>query len=585
VTYRVGRLILAARPLLALLALPLVLLAFNDAWSWDSTAFYDNHVYVGFFRHYVEFNYPYVENYKSSRLPFLYPGILLYRLLPPEAAHHALFLLFLVGEAAMLFLWARRRVGPYGAFAVAAAQAAFTYGHTGPSYHNGAASTYFVASLLLLDAPSRRASWRRALTAGAAFAAAVATDSIVAGLAPVFALYALAAVPRPRRPLAIFQNALAALAGAVLAFAAFGAVNAALGGPVLFFMEQVRATMNVVHKRSLSRVPLAEFLHVWRFGWLTLPAFAAVASFAMLVVQALRRRFDQGALAALAFFAAMAVAIAMHARGLGMLEYPHLFHPFFAPTFLVLAAILRPRVLSPTATRAALSPRFVLVAVFALIVPLSLLGATWSRLLLDLGRRSPQWANGSLLAFAVLAVAIVAGFVARRSPKAVALVAVAAFGLVNALNAPASQPAYTYDARSRCSFRRDFFSALIEADPLFSAFDPTNHARYLVGPVGFDEPQFDGRGWCARLPVGTVWRDIILSHYFYTTVQFTNGAFIPGPLRKVVVAAGDASQIEAALRQFRAKHPANLVYTEAFSKRITRPTFSVLVRGYDVSAP
>ena len=71
--------------------LPFLLWAANDTWLWDSTAFFDTNVYVGYFRHYPEFTTPFTEIYKSSRLPFLLPGVVLYRALSPAAAHHALF--------------------------------------------------------------------------------------------------------------------------------------------------------------------------------------------------------------------------------------------------------------------------------------------------------------------------------------------------------------------------------------------------------------------------------------------------------------------------------------------------------------
>jgi hypothetical protein len=232
-----------AWPFLVLAALPLVFLASNDEWIWDSTSYFDNHVYVGFFRHYLEFNYPFIENYKSSRLPFLFPGVLLYRLLPDGIAHHLLFLLFLVGEGFLLFAWARRRFGQHAAFVAAAAQVVFTYSHAGPSYHNQACSTYLVAALLILDSPSHVRSSVRAMLAGGVFAAAVTTNSIVAGLTPLFGLYALMAIPRPWTLTAVARNALSSLVGAVLSIAILGLINVAIGGPFLFFIEQVNASL------------------------------------------------------------------------------------------------------------------------------------------------------------------------------------------------------------------------------------------------------------------------------------------------------------------------------------------------------
>jgi hypothetical protein len=59
---------------------------------------------------------------------------------------------------------------------------------------------------------------------------------------------------------------------------------------------------------------------------------------------------------------------------------------------------------------------------------------------------------------------------------------------------------------------------------------------------------------------------------------------MPGPLTKVVLSAPDAKRADALLTQVRTGAP-DLRYVESLSLPITRPTFSLLVRGYDVSPP
>ena len=93
------------------IALPLILLAANGSWLWDSPRYYDTNVYIGFFKHYLEFKLPYIANYKSSRLPFVLPGVLLYRLLPGAVAHHLLHLGFLTAEGLAVYSMVLRRFG------------------------------------------------------------------------------------------------------------------------------------------------------------------------------------------------------------------------------------------------------------------------------------------------------------------------------------------------------------------------------------------------------------------------------------------------------------------------------------------
>lgn len=570
-------------PFLVLAALPLVLLAMNDQWIWDSTAFFDNHVYVGFFRHYLEFNYPFVENYKSSRLPFLFPGVLLYRFFSADFAHHALFLFFLIGEGFLLYSWARRRFGEHAAFVTAAAQLVFAYSHTGPSYHTPAASAYLVAALYLLDSPARMRSWVRAMLAGGVFAAAVTTNTLVAGLTPVFGIYALMAIPRPWSLGAIIKNALASLLGAILAITLLGLINRALGGPLLFFMEQLKASMSYANTRAPHAFKWSELLPARGYLWLVFPFFMTAVSMGILAVRIRIRRLDQAAVAAAGLLISMCVATALHFRGLGLLEHQHLFQPFFVPVFFALAAALA--AVGPGikfGVRSPLGAFFLIASAIVVIAPLSLLGGSFSRAIMWVGQRYTVADCGPILALIVLVVAAVVIVFQRRSTPRLAFVALLAFGIFNPLNAPKSQPAYLYDVREQCSFRGDFFSALVEADPIFSTFDPNNQAHWSTPGVRFDQPRYDGRGWCRQLPIDTVARDIPLTHYFFTTAQFTNGFKMP-PLRKLVITGTTREQVAAQLQSFRRRRSPNLQIAENFAVVIRRRTFSVYIHGYDIS--
>src|SRR3954463_1494980 len=142
------------RGLLVLLAaLPLLLLAANRSWIWDNPSFEDWSIYVGFFRHYLEFKWPFIANYKSSRLPWVLPGLALYRWLPVVLAHHLLYFSFLTAETTLIYALLKRRFGQNAAFVVAAAVATSTFSHRVPAYHIQAASTYLVAALALLELP------------------------------------------------------------------------------------------------------------------------------------------------------------------------------------------------------------------------------------------------------------------------------------------------------------------------------------------------------------------------------------------------------------------------------------------------
>jgi hypothetical protein len=197
----------------------------------------------------------------------------------------------------------------------------------------------------------------------------------------------------------------------------------------------------------------------------------------------------------------------------------------------------------------------------------------------------PEWAayaNGTLIAFAVVLVAVPLALWWRQSPVAVSGIALGAFGLVNALSAPATQPAYLYDVRERCTFRRDFFSALLEGDEVLETFDAKNQSYWAHTPVQFDRQRYDGKGWCTLLPMETVSRAILLPRYFLTSIQFENGGVMPFPMKKLVIAAPTAAQAEQLAADHRAASP-NLRFTLKLDHTISRPTLSVVLRGYDVT--
>ena len=157
-----------------------------------------------------------------------------------------------------------------------------------------------------------------------------------------------------------------------------------------------------------------------------------------------------------------------------------------------------------------------------------------------------------------------------------------ALGIMNPLCPEKGQPANLYDYRTRCSFRQDTFSAMIEADRVFGEFDPSNQA-YWAYPVPYgDEPGYNGRDWCTSPPVATVARTVRLTRYFFTTKQFINGFVMHHPLERVSLSAVDEGQANGLLSEFKASHPGPFEYTKVMSHSITRPTFSVVIQGYDV---
>jgi hypothetical protein len=578
-------------PLVFITALPVILLLVNDAWSWDSTRAFDNHVYVGFFKHHLEFTYPFTENYKSSRLPFILPGVFLYRYLPDELAHQALLLLFLCGQAFFTFLWTRRHFGPHAAFTIAAAQVVFTNSHHDPSYHNLAASTYLTAALFLLDAPQRWPFWARFIAAGAAFSCAVFTNSITAALSPFFAFYVAYAIPRPWRWFSAPLSGVSLVCGCGLAVVVLGGINALLGGPFLFFMELVYASLNVVNAKvaTLSNAGMSQFNEPWNYPLLLLPTLALISALFVLCTRLLRARFDIGALVSLSFITTAAIAITMQARyanlNHGIFEHTHLFSVFMVPTWIMLGATLRCGFAGRSEIeQSKLGLGYMLLVSILCSVPLAAFGMDFSLHQLRLEGRGSIYASGFIYALRLFLIVGGSCFLLRSSPRVGGALAAFALGVINPLCPEKGQLAHLYDYRSRCSFRQDNFSALIEADRVFGDFDPTNRAHW-THPVPYGEdPVFHEGSWCTYLPIATVARSARLTRYFFTTAQFTKGFVLNHPLQKLSLTALNDDHATGLLRDFKASHPGPFEYAKVMTHTITRPTFSIVLHGYEVTS-
>ena len=562
-------------------ALPLVLLAANSSWIWDNPDFNDTSVYVGFFRRYLEFKLPYAANYKSSRLPWVLPGVALYRWLPAAVAHHVLYLTFLVGEGVLLYLFARRRFGVHVAFLVAAAAVTSTYAHERPSYHDQAAGTYLVAALVLLERPARWPVLLRLALAGGIFALDVTTDTVAAAFGPMFLLFAAAAVGRKAKVERWVASGGALLGGAAGALILVGALNAALGGPFLFFMDQVQYSRAVAHAKVLSYTPLSEILGALpAYPMLILPALGAAGAALLLIVQAARRRFDAAALPALGLLLSLGVAVLMQILGLGALEHQVLFQPFHVPVYLALGGMVGG--LRQVAPVRAL---FLVLVAALFIAPLALFGARISLLL----QAHPPTAQSAGLGFHLALIS--AGLVTvarvvwrRRAAPRVVLVGLG-LGIINAFCTSASQPPYMYQAGTPCLFRQETFEALLEVDDALDAWDPDHVAQFVSDSAPLVAPVWNGWSWCETLPLGLVSNAVLLPRYFYTSAELASGRVEPRSPKKIAFAAMTPEGLNEIVALLAKTLRPGQHFEATVNRTFIHRTFVLFVLGLDVVSP
>jgi hypothetical protein len=156
---------------------------------------------------------------------------------------------------------------------------------------------------------------------------------------------------------------------------------------------------------------------------------------------------------------------------------------------------------------------------------------------------------------------------------------------MNAITPDPSQPAYLYQLGDRCPFRRQTFDALLAADDAISEFDSQNEARWLYGALSSNETAFDGRGWCTLVPVDAASRDLLLTHYFYTTAENVHGYHPPPRPAKLVVVARDATRVDPLVAGFLREQPPATTVSLHFERTFLISGSAVVLRGYDVARP
>jgi hypothetical protein len=293
-----------------------------------------------------------------------------------------------------------------------------------------------------------------------------------------------------------------------------------------------------------------------------------------------RRPLDWADLEVFGYLISFGGAVLMEARGLGVLEYEGLIHPFRVPMYLALAAMAgKAPSTSDQPLRAARAALYAAV----LVAPLVFLGAPVARLVLRAGRAWPPAASGVPFAVAIAVVAAIVALAARRRPEIRALALAGGLSAINVVCTDVSQPAYMYQVGDTCPFRGDTFRALIQADDVLSKFDPENIALWKSGwtKAAF-EPAFDGHGWCTDLPIDIAARAALLARYFYTS----DGLVVLGsdfrPMKKLTLTATSAAQMEALVADVSTGVPLTMALSLRVDRRFDHTTFSLFVRGYDI---
>jgi len=458
----------------------------NREWIFNPPAGIDQWLYFGYFNNPGEYLRAFAGSYYGSRLSWIIPGAVAYRLFNPVLANYVLHLGFCVLALVALYLTLRCTSRPGIAFLVTVITAAYPAFQRamGWDYVDGAGITYYLIAICLRTLATRsRRPYVLLTLSGAAFAGAVHTNIFWLVFSPLIVAYCmLGAETRTLR--SRLASTCWFAAGGAIATATLGAFNAALTGQWLFFEPSFRFATGF----SPGRNPYKFAGYAWLSyaHWLVVPA-AILLLTVWFLVNVWRGRFAatrQTGFFAVQYVLCVAIFVALEATGFALLETQY-YASYLIPVMALAAAV----VLDGAAPREVrFDEPFVVPAVIAMTTVTQIPAVAWAIVRIGPASRV-AWTVGCV------AVAVVAVSIGRRIGT---LVFIAVVAVAN--SAMADPRASGTDA----PYKRDvFFRAVAEALPIIRTCGPSADAK-----LWYDSKEPDGvlfvsvssaHFWSARL--------------------------------------------------------------------------------------
>lgn len=288
-----------------LLVIPAFLCLAVPDWIFANTSFRDSYVYLGYIRNFSHHITVFAGTYYGTRLPFIIPGYICYKIFPPLVANYVLHLGFYYVALFSLYFILRIVLNKRAALLTAALMGFYPYfmAATGWDYIDGAGIAYFLLTVLLLTlaaksphiAQTPNLKQRNSSTfskkfglllfmAGMSLAALIYTNTFLLIMIPSLLLYYL--VMRPQSWSLLLNSALIAGSGGILATILLGIVNVAAGGSFLFFIPSlISAGFLLIRSNPWLASDYTWLLHV---PFMVFPFFIFLTSFLLLAVSLIR---------------------------------------------------------------------------------------------------------------------------------------------------------------------------------------------------------------------------------------------------------------------------------------------------------
>jgi 4-amino-4-deoxy-L-arabinose transferase-like glycosyltransferase len=275
-----------------LLILPGLLLAASNSWILNPPGFIDPWVYTGHFLRFDQYLKAFSGTYYTSRLGWILPGHIIYKLFPPLVANYVLHILFYYVATLALYLILRYTINRRAALFTSLLMGCYSYFllAIGWNYVDGAGITYYLLTLIAIVYSSKSRNPRIGLfLAGFFYGALVYTNIFCLVLTPTLIISYLC-LHQSRCKRLIITNLIYIILGLFFITVLLGTINYNINKNFLFFLP----SFNFVAKNSSIwgnsnpwKTNFKEWLPLAR--WLLLPTLTCVASVASLFASRLQK--------------------------------------------------------------------------------------------------------------------------------------------------------------------------------------------------------------------------------------------------------------------------------------------------------
>ncbi len=292
-----------------LLVLPWLLLLINQSWIFTPASI-DPWIYWGYFNNFDSFISAFAGTYYGTRLPWILPGYVCYKIFPPLIANYVLHFSFYYIAIFSLFFTIKLIFGKRAALTSAILLGCYPFflGAIGWDYVDGAGIAYFLLTLLLLTVAiktSFRSKWpflvqRNKQTvaslvwpgillffAGGSLAMCIYTNTFLITYVPILILYYII-IKRDDYKYFLVISLFFALAGFATFTVILCGINQAAGGPFFFFLPSFNASLTMVRQTNIWK--LAGISWVTHAPWLILLSIAFISSLLHLLYNLLKRK-------------------------------------------------------------------------------------------------------------------------------------------------------------------------------------------------------------------------------------------------------------------------------------------------------